>query len=154
VVCKLFNIVLPDVAIFGEKDFQQLAVLRKMTADLCLPIRIVGVATSREDDGLARSSRNGYLSQEQRSLAPMIYQQLQFCRRALEHGERDLEVLRRQAGQILEKAGFVMDYLNFANPRTLAPLSAAEPEMVILIAARLGTTRLIDNMSVRLSQEA
>ncbi len=150
VVCKLFNMVQPDVAIFGEKDFQQLAIIRKMTRDLCFPIQIVGLPTSREDDGLARSSRNGYLSEADRAKAPLIYQQLQYCRNKLLNGETDLLSLRQELTQTLTNAGFVMDYLNFADPLSLELIDEVQSEQVILIAARLGSTRLIDNILVTL----
>ena len=148
VVAKLFNMVQADVAVFGEKDFQQLAIIRKMASDLCFPLEIIGLATSRETDGLARSSRNGYLNADERQRAPTIYQQLLACQSALKSGQHDLSALRQSVTAQLTEAGFVMDYLNFANPKTLALLDNAEPEMVILIAAKLGTTRLIDNIVV------
>jgi pantoate--beta-alanine ligase len=148
VVAKLFNMVQADVAVFGEKDFQQLAIIRKMASDLCFPLEIIGLATSREADGLARSSRNGYLNAHERAQAPQIYQQLLACQRTLKAGQRDLSALREQVTTSLTDAGLVMDYLNFADPKTLLLLDNVQPEMVILIAARLGTTRLIDNIVV------
>lgn len=148
VVAKLFNMVQADVAVFGEKDFQQLAIIRKMASDLCFPLEIIGLATSRETDGLARSSRNGYLNAEERKRAPMIYQQLLACQQALKSGQHDLAALRQNVTAQLTEAGFVMDYLNFADPKTLTLLDKVQPELVILIAAKLGTTRLIDNIVV------
>lgn len=148
VVAKLFNMVQADVAVFGEKDFQQLAIIRKMASDLCFPLEIIGLATSREADGLARSSRNGYLNAEERKRAPAIYQQLLACQQALKSGQRDLAALRQNVTTQLTEAGFVMDYLNLADPKTLAVLDKVQPEMVILVAAKLGTTRLIDNIVV------
>lgn len=148
VVAKLFNMVQADVAVFGEKDFQQLAIIRKMASDLCFPLEIIGLATSRETDGLARSSRNGYLNAEERKRAPKIYQQLLACQQALKSGQHDLAALRQNVTAQLTEAGFVMDYLNFADPKTLSLLDKVQPELVILIAAKLGTTRLIDNIVV------
>lgn len=148
VVAKLFNMAQADVAVFGQKDFQQLAIIRKMASDLCFPLEIIGLPTSRETDGLARSSRNGYLNAEERQRAPMIYQQLLACQAALKAEQHDLSALRQNVTAQLTAAGFVMDYLNFADPRTLELLDTAQPEMVILIAAKLGTTRLIDNIVV------
>ncbi len=148
VVAKLFNMVQADVAVFGEKDFQQLAIIRKMASDLCFPLKIIGLATSREPDGLARSSRNGYLNAEERQRAPKIYQQLVACQQALSDGVRDLETLRQSVTSHLTAAGFVMDYLNFADPVTLTMLDRVQSHMVVLIAVKLGTTRLIDNIVI------
>jgi len=154
VVTKLFNMVQADVAIFGEKDFQQLAVIRKMAQDLCMPIRIIGVPISREPSGLARSSRNGYLSAEEKTKAAKIYQTLLQCKQALENGNRDLKHLSSEAMAGLEKAGFIKDYFNIANPNTLEDATSDDKEYVILLAAWLGTTRLIDNIYVKLADKA
>ena len=148
VVTKLFNMVQPDVAVFGEKDFQQLAVIRKMAHDLCMPIRIIGVPISRESNGLARSSRNGYLSVEEKNAASIIYQTLLKCKTSLENGNRDFDSLSKQAIDTLEAAGFKKDYFNIAHPSTLEPIAAHDRECVILAAVWSGTTRLIDNISV------
>jgi len=150
VVTKLFNMVQADVAVFGEKDFQQLAVIRKMALDLCMPIRIIGVPISREPSGLARSSRNGYLTPEEKNAAAKIYQTLLKCKKALEGGKRDFESLSKKSMAELEAEGFKKDYFNIANPITLETASADEHECVILVAAWLGNTRLIDNINVTL----
>lgn len=152
VVTKLFNMVQADVAIFGEKDFQQLAVIRKMAKDLCMPIRIIGVPISREPSGLARSSRNGYLSAAEKAAAAKIYHTLLQCKQSLEQGNLDFKRLSDQAMIKLEADGFKKDYFNIANPVTLEPASAGDNECVILVAAWMGSTRLIDNISVTLKQ--
>lgn len=148
VVCKLFNMVQPDVALFGEKDFQQLLVIRRMVADLNLPIDIIGLPTVREADGLALSSRNGYLSVEDRRRAPALYQALQTASLALQQGAAVAEV-ELAAVAALQVAGFQPDYVAVRAAATLAPATPAEDDMVILAAAQLGHTRLIDNLRVR-----
>jgi len=150
VVAKLFNMVQADVAIFGEKDFQQLAIIRKMAQDLCFPIDIIGVPTSRESSGLARSSRNGYLSADEKQRAPEVYQALLFIRDAILAGNKDFQLLSQKAEEQLSQAGFRPDYVNIAHARTLAPATAEDTSLVILIAAYLGNTRLIDNLSLQL----
>lgn len=150
VVAKLFNMVQPDVAIFGEKDFQQLAIIRKMTEDLCFPVHIVGVPTSRENTGLARSSRNGYLSPAEKQTAAEIYQTLIFIKSELENGNRAFHELSQEAKQRLSTAGFRPDYVNIANAHSLAPAKESDKDLVILVAAYLGSTRLIDNITVQL----
>ena len=117
VVSKLFNIVQPDVAVFGEKDFQQLAILRRMSEELLFPIKIVGASTSRESDGLARSSRNGFLNESERTLAPQLYQTLQQLKADIEAGEQDYRGLESRYRDSLEQAGFQVDYLTVANAR-------------------------------------
>ena len=150
VVTKLFNMVQPDIAVFGEKDFQQLAIIRKMVSDLCMPVSIIGVPTSREESGLARSSRNGYLSQQEKQTAAKIYQLLQHCAAQLQAGERDITALCEDAKSHLVKNGFKPDYFNIAKPTTLAPSQETDTAFVILLAAYLGSTRLIDNITVNL----
>lgn len=150
VVCKLFNMVQPDSAIFGQKDFQQLAVIRKMTRDLCLPIEIIGVPTSRESSGLARSSRNGYLSEIEKSKATQIHRTLEFCRQALLNGCDSLAALKQEAENQLVSKEFKIDYLNFACPDTLSIAQDGDRKIVILLAAWIGSTRLIDNIVVAL----
>lgn len=152
VVSKLFHIVWPDVAVFGEKDFQQLAILRRMTAEMLFPIRIVGAPTHREADGLARSSRNGYLSASERQQAPLLQQHLQAARRAIENGERDYRALEERIGTALAEHGFTVDYVKVANAATLAPAAPADRQLVIAIAARLGKPRLIDNLTLTLPE--
>ncbi|WP_111497975.1 pantoate--beta-alanine ligase [Marinobacter bohaiensis] len=148
VVSMLFNMVQPDVAVFGEKDFQQLAVIRKMVGDLFMPIEIVGAPTHREEDGLARSSRNGYLSKQERQQAPVIYQALKATADALGQGHSDFAALEAEAKKKLSEAGLRPDYYNIVNSLTLKPAQPEDQQLTILAAAFLGTTRLIDNLSV------
>ncbi len=151
VVSKLFNIVQPDIAVFGEKDFQQLSIVRKMVTDLCLPIRIVGVATTRAEDGLALSSRNGYLSLDQRSIAPMLHQTLNSCREAIACGFDNFLQLESHARMRLLQSGFEPDYFAIRDARTLSQVTEDTEEIAILAAARLGKTRLIDNVRLSLN---
>lgn len=151
VVSKLFNIVLPDVALFGEKDFQQLAVIRKMVADMCIPVEIVGVPTARSEDGLALSSRNGYLSTEERQIAPRLYQILTETRNTLADGNRDFTQLEQQAGEALISAGFRPDYVAIRDSKTLREVTTNTVSITILAAASLGNTRLIDNVTLALN---
>lgn len=148
VVSVLFNMIQPDFAVFGEKDFQQLAVIRKMTRDLMMPVEVIGAPTVREDDGLAKSSRNGYLSDEERKIAPVIYQVLQATAAKIAAGETDLQTLAQEAGDRLRDAGLRLDYFNIANSQTLKPATPEDSDITLLAAAFLGTTRLIDNISV------
>jgi pantoate--beta-alanine ligase len=148
VVAKLFNMVQADIAVFGEKDFQQLAIIRKMASDLCFPIEIIGIPTSREKSGLARSSRNGYLSTAEKTNAAILYQTLLTTREALKEGERDFDMLTKKAKALLEDSGFKPDYFNIANPETLAASQISDVNFVILVAAYLGKTRLIDNITL------
>lgn len=148
VVAKLFNMVQADIAVFGEKDFQQLAIIRKMASDLCFPIEIIGIPTSREKSGLARSSRNGYLSTAEKTNAAILYQTLSTTREALKEGERDFDMLTKKAKALLEDSGFKPDYFNIANPETLAASQISDVNFVILVAAYLGKTRLIDNITL------
>jgi pantoate--beta-alanine ligase len=146
VVAKLFHIVDPDVAIFGEKDFQQLTVIRRMVADLCLRVEIVGAPTVRERDGLAMSSRNQYLAADERRLAPTIYRQLQQAVTALASGVRDFAGIEGAGRAALQVAGFRPDYFSVRDARTLAPARPDTRQFVVLTAARLGKARLIDNL--------
>lgn len=146
VVTKLFNIVQPDIAVFGEKDYQQLSIVRKMVKDLCMPIRVVGVATARDEDGLAKSSRNGYLSEEQRRIAPVLHQTLVSCRDAIACGFDNFLQLESHARMKLLQAGFEPDYFAIRDARTLRAVTDETEEIAILTAARLGATRLIDNV--------
>ena len=148
VVSKLLNIVQPDVAVFGEKDFQQLAILRRMCEELLFPVKIVGAATSRETDGLARSSRNGFLSDSERTLAPQLYAHLQQLKADIDAGERDFRALESRISQSLNAAGFSVDYLTIVNAKTLAPAGPQDTDLVAAVAAKLGSTRLIDNISL------
>jgi pantoate--beta-alanine ligase len=146
IVAKLFHIVDPDVAIFGEKDFQQLTVIRRMVADLCLRVEIVGAPTVRESDGLAMSSRNQYLSPEQRQLAPAIYRALQQAVAALKSGTRDYAAIEAAGRAALDGVGFRTDYFAVRDARTLAPARPDTRQFVVLTASRLGKARLIDNI--------
>ncbi|BAP13198.1 MAG: pantoate--beta-alanine ligase [Alcanivorax borkumensis] len=148
VVSKLLNIVQPDVAIFGEKDFQQLAILRRMCEELLFPVKIVGAATSRETDGLARSSRNGFLSESERTLAPQLYAHLQQVKTEIIGGERNYRALESRTSQSLNSTGFSVDYITIANARTLAPAGPDDTDLIVAVAAKLGSTRLIDNISL------
>ncbi len=144
VVSILFNQVQPDVAVFGEKDWQQLQVIRRMVADLHLPIEIVGQPTARDADGLALSSRNQYLSPDERALAPEIFRTLGGLSDSLTAGRRDFDVLEREAARRLEGLGFKLQYVEIRAPDLSAP-AANGREWVFLVAAFLGPTRLIDN---------
>jgi pantoate--beta-alanine ligase len=148
VVAKLFNIVQPDVAVFGEKDFQQLTVIRRMAADLCLPVEIVGAPTMREADGLAMSSRNQYLDEAQRALAPRIHAELQRACARLAGGERDRDRIGHEGAAALEAAGFRVDYFSVRRAADLQPPGEGDRDLVVLAAARLGRARLIDNLRV------
>ncbi len=148
VVCKLFNLVQPDVAVFGKKDYQQLMVIRRMVEDLNLPIEIIGLDTVREADGLAMSSRNGYLSAEERDRAPLLYQCLQQSAEQIAAGADDFEMLRREAEQRLRGGGFRPDYFTVRSARDLSDADANDRELVLLAAAYLGKARLIDNLEV------
>ena len=151
VVNKLFNIVQPDIAVFGEKDFQQLSIVRKMVRDLCMPVEIVGVATARDEDGLAKSSRNGYLSPTERSVAPLLHQTLLECREAIACGFDNFLQLESHARMQLLQAGFEPDYFSVRDARTLRGVTDSTEEVAILAAARLGSTRLIDNVRLSLN---
>ena len=150
VVSKLFNMVQPDVAVFGQKDFQQLAVIRALVHDLNMPIQIIGEPTVRADDGLALSSRNGFLSPEQRTVAPVVYRSLSQIAEAIRQGQRDFPALAAEHSKQLEAAGLRPDYLEIRHARTLRPATAEDRDLVILVAAFLGTTRLIDNLHLDL----
>lgn len=148
VVCKLFNLVQPDLAVFGEKDFQQLLVIRRMVQDLAMPVRIVGAPTVRESDGLAKSSRNGYLSAEERKVAPALQKRLQLIAQAIMDGETDYDRLMVEGLEALWQSGFKPDYLSVRRAEDLQLPAAADRELVIVSAAYLGETRLIDNLRV------
>jgi pantoate--beta-alanine ligase len=147
VVAKLFNQVAPDVACFGEKDFQQLALIRRMVADLDMPIEIVGVPTQRDDDGLALSSRNIYLDEDERARAVALPRALGIAARAIGRGG-EVEGALHDARTALIAAGFVVDYVALADAETLAPDPAADRPRRLLAAARMGATRLIDNVAI------
>ena len=146
IVCKLFNMVQPDIALFGEKDFQQLAVIRKMVADLNMPVQIFGVAIVRDHDGLALSSRNGYLSAQQRAAAPALQDCLQAVKAQIKNGRRDYATLFEQLNTDLQAAGFRLDYVELRDALSLQPADVQSTQLVLLAAAYLGSTRLIDNL--------
>ncbi|MCF3340652.1 pantoate--beta-alanine ligase [Escherichia coli] len=151
IVSKLFNLVQPDIACFGEKDFQQLALIRKMVADMGFDIEIVGVPIIRAKDGLALSSRNGYLTAEQRKIAPGLYKVLSSIADKLQVGERDLDEIITIAGQELNEKGFRADDIQIRDADTLLEVSETSKRAVILVAAWLGDARLIDNKMVELA---
>jgi pantoate--beta-alanine ligase len=149
VVCELFNMVQPDLAVFGEKDFQQLLVIRRMTEDLSLPVEIQGVPTVREADGLALSSRNGYLTADERGRASAIYRALQAARDRLVEGTA-MDAVEAAGREVLSRAGLVPDYFSVRRSEDLAEPQVADRELVVLAAAHLGQARLIDNLRVSL----
>ncbi len=148
VVAKLFTQTTPDFALFGEKDYQQLCVVTQMAKDLDLPIKVIGVPTVREKDGLALSSRNGYLSAAERVVAPTLYRVLKASAKRIKQGE-PIEMVQEEGRAEIERAGFAVDYLEARHARTLAPLtSRKEGPIRMLVAAKIGKTRLIDNLGV------
>ncbi len=149
VVLKLFHLVEPDVAVFGEKDFQQLVVIKRLVEDLHLPIQIVGVPTVREADGLARSSRNSYLSPIERPLAGALFAALNEAASALERGLIAGDEIASKGQKVLESKGFEVDYFAIRRLDDLGTPGPLERRLVILVAARLGRTRLIDNLIVQ-----
>lgn len=148
IVSKLFNMVQPDIAVFGEKDYQQLQVIRRFVKDLCFPVKIIAHPIVREENGLAMSSRNGYLSEQQKQQAAILYQTLNDIALQIKNGSRDYAVLEKNAEQFLNEKNFVTDYVTIRNK----DLSTADKEseyLVILLAAYLGNTRLIDNIQIQ-----
>ena len=148
VVAKLFNMVQPDVALFGEKDYQQLLVIRRLTAELCYPVEIIGVPTGREANGLAMSSRNQYLSAGERERAAALFQTLTWVKDRLKAGDDGFARLEAEAAQQLEAAGFRPEYVSIRRAADLQPAKAGDAGVVILAAAWLGSARLIDNLQV------
>ena len=156
VVCKLFNLVQPDVACFGLKDYQQVQVIQTMVEDLSMPITIIPVATSREESGLALSSRNGYLTPEEKAIAPVLQQNLQWLAEQMQigftlHDSIDFIGLAKRAAKVINDAGLHTDYLHVCHAQTLQPASEDDKELVILAAAHCGKARLIDNLQVSLT---
>lgn len=151
VVTKEFNAVQPDVALFGEKDFQQLVVCRRMVEDLLFPIEVVAAPTVREENGLAKSSRNQYLTASEKETAAKIYQALLEAKGEVERGARDYDHLSVRFEKRLRADGFVPDYFEFANMDTLAPARTGDKRILILAAAYLNKVRLIDNVTVELT---
>lgn len=152
VVNKLFNIVQPHIAVFGEKDFQQLAIIRKMVNDLCMPVKIIGAATGRAEDGLALSSRNQYLTANERQNAPELRRTIEWAAQALAQGVKIASV-QQQATNKLTSKGFSVDYFNICDADTLDAVTNVSREIVILAAAFLGQPRLIDNQTCPLNPE-
>lgn len=150
VVLKLFNIVKPDVSVFGKKDFQQYRVISKMVEDFNLEVQIIGQETTRESNGLATSSRNQYLDEAQKQQAGQIYQLLRQAAQRIDEGERDFRLIEQQSIASLEAAGFSIDYFNICDAETLLPASTENRRLVILVTAVLGGTRLLDNIEVSL----
>lgn len=152
VVTKLFNIVQPDVAVFGLKDYQQLAIIRRMVQDLCTPVEIVAGAIVRESDGLAMSSRNGYLSQDERPRVNCLYRGLSWVAEQIRAGERDFNSLELEVKRQIEAAGFRPDYVTVSNSRTLEPAAHDDRQITILGAMYTQNARLIDNVSLSLDE--
>jgi pantoate--beta-alanine ligase len=148
VVCKLFNMVQPDLALFGKKDFQQLMVIRRMADDLAMPVRVVGVDTMREPDGLAMSSRNAYLGEQERAIAPVLYRVLSGLAHKLREGSDDYAGLQAQAARELDENGLRTDYVAIRRAADLLEPDAGEAQLVVLAAAYLGKARLIDNIEI------
>lgn len=146
IVCKLFNMVQPDIALFGLKDFQQLTIIRAMVRDLNIPIEIVGVETIREASGLAMSSRNGYLTAEEKIVAAKLYQSLRIAHDAILVGQQSYQEIERNALLFLQESGFQPDYFNVCRTSDLKKADTDDVELVLLTAARLSKTRLIDNI--------
>ena len=144
---KLFNIVQPNFAFFGQKDYQQLAVIRQFVRDLNIPLEVIGVPITRAEDGLALSSRNGYLTEEQRKIAPSIFQSLKAAEHELHNGVSLVEVLEN-IQHTLTQAGFIVDYVEARTPE-LQKIEAFNQSVILFVAAKLGTTRLIDNVQVK-----
>jgi pantoate--beta-alanine ligase len=151
VVNKLLNIVQADIAVFGQKDFQQLAVIRKMVKDLCMPVKIIAAPTARANDGLALSSRNQYLNEHDRKLAPKLYAMISALQPQVESNLAKnafaMQSLENIVTDQLTESGFKVDYLNIVDANTLAAIDQHSDQIVILVAAFLGSTRLIDNLN-------
>jgi len=150
VVAKLFNIVQPDLAVFGIKDFQQLAIIRRMVEDLCLPVKIVAGDIVREHDGLAMSSRNSFLTDKERPTANQLYKSLVWVCEKIDEGRRDLHVLEGTAKSQIIHAGFKPDYVSICNSKTLEPAADDDNDITVLGAMYTQSARLIDNISVNL----
>ncbi|MGA9855908.1 MAG: pantoate--beta-alanine ligase [Gammaproteobacteria bacterium] len=148
VVTKLLNMVQPDVALFGEKDYQQLQVIRRLVDDLSLPVEIIGVPTMREVDGLAMSSRNQYLTSSERELAPQLFNTLEGLAQELRNGRRDFQRLESEAVRKLSTIGMRPDYVAIRAASTLSAPQIGTPDLIVLAAAWLGKARLIDNIQV------
>jgi pantoate--beta-alanine ligase len=150
IVLKLFNIVKPDVSVFGRKDYQQYRVIKKMVEDLNLDVEIIGAETTREFSGLATSSRNQYLSDEQKLDAAIIFETLKSSAEQIQAGKRDYALIEQQAIEVLQEAGMKADYYRVCNADTLKPASNDDRKLVILVTAKMGETRLLDNIEIDL----
>lgn len=150
VVSRLFSLVQPDVAIFGEKDFQQLMVIRRLVKDMSLPVEIIAAPTRREEDELALSSRNQYLTEEERAIAPQLYATLKKIGEGLQSGKRNYTKMEQQAMNDLEALGFKPDYVSIRRAANLGEPDRDTDELVVLVAAHLGKSRLIDNLVVHI----
>ena len=148
VVAKLFTQVTPDIAIFGEKDYQQLKVVTRMARDLDLAVKVIGAATVREADGLAMSSRNVYLAADERAAAPTLHRVLKLCAQKIAEGHSIATILS-EGREAITRGGFALDYLEARHAETLAPIGAKDGPVRLLVAAKLGKTRLIDNVGVQ-----
>lgn len=151
VVAKLFNIVQPDVAVFGIKDYQQLAIIRRMAEDLCIPVAIVAGDIVRETDGLAMSSRNGYLTEQERPTANQLYKTLKWVCGQIQAGERDFPALEAEAKRQIDAVGYRPDYVSVANSKTLNPAANDDSNITVLGAMYTSRARLIDNISLTVS---
>lgn len=150
VVTKLTHIVEPDIAVYGEKDYQQLAIIRRMSADLCMGVEIIGAPIARDSDGLALSSRNSYIEPEERGKVTVLYETLQWMREAIKSGRRDYVELQSQARQRIENVGFKPDYVEVCNAQSLLPAVDDDTELAILGALFTSHARLIDNIAMTL----
>jgi len=151
IVAKLFNLVQPDVSVFGEKDFQQLMLIKRMVDDLDFGIKIIGAPTAREESGLAMSSRNNYLDNQQRNhIAPNLYAELRKVEEAIYGGEKDYLMLQRDASEKLNQQGFKTDYIEIRNAQDLSVAEESDQELVVLASAWLSKARLIDNLTINL----
>lgn len=154
VVTKLFNIVQPDVAVFGLKDYQQLAIIRRMVQDLCVPVEVVAGEIVREADGLAMSSRNGYLLPQERPHVNQLYRSLSWVSEQIKSGRRDFPALEEKAKEQIVQAGFEPDYLTVSESRSLNPAASDDTELTVLGAMYTAHARLIDNVSLRLNSQS
>jgi pantoate--beta-alanine ligase len=148
IVCKLFNMVQPNQAYFGEKDFQQLQVIRTMVQDLSMAVNVHGVPTERESSGLAMSSRNGYLSEKEKDTARSLYKEMQQAKALIEEGQLSFADIEKSMVENLEARGFKNDYVRIVNATTLQPATSADKHIAIVAALFMGSTRLIDNLHV------
>lgn len=154
ITTKFLQIVQPDVLVLGEKDYQHLVIVRRLVADLCLPVEVLAVAVVRDHDGLAYGARNRQLTPRERNLAPRLYEALKHARRRLADGERDFVALQETGYRELERAGFVPEYFSIRQAGDLLPPRFESREVVVLAAARLGSTRLVDCVPVQLPPRA